>query len=57
VVEPVGSDQLVYLRGESGTLIARFDPQVAMNTGKEVELTVDIDNGHIFDKETDQAIF
>jgi multiple sugar transport system ATP-binding protein len=57
VVEPVGSEQLVYLRGESGTLIARFDPQVAMNTGKEVELTVDIDNGHIFDKETEQAIF
>jgi len=57
VVEPVGSEQLVYLRGESGTLIARFDPQVPMRIGEEVELTVDIDNGHIFDKETEQAIF
>jgi multiple sugar transport system ATP-binding protein len=57
VVEPVGSEQLVYLRGESGTLIARFDPQVPMRIREEVELTVDIANGHIFDKETEQAIF
>ena len=57
VVEPVGSEQLVYLRGESGTLIARFDPQVCMRIGEQVELTVDIDNGHIFDKETEQAVF
>jgi multiple sugar transport system ATP-binding protein len=57
VVEPVGSEQLVYLRGESGTLIARFDPQVSMRIGDKVELAVDIDNGHIFDKHTEQAIF
>jgi multiple sugar transport system ATP-binding protein len=57
VVEPVGSEQLVYLRGESGTLIARFDPQVSMRIGEKVELMVDIDNGHIFDRKTEQAIF
>ena len=57
VVEPVGSEQLVHLRGESGTLIARFDPQVSMRIGENVELSVDIANGHIFDKETEEAIF
>ena len=57
VVEPVGSEQLVYLRSESGTLIARFDPQVEMRIGENVELTVDIDKGHIFDKQTEKAVF
>jgi len=57
VVEPVGSEKLVYLRGESGTLVARFDPQVDMRVGANVELTVDIDKGHIFDKQTEKAVF
>jgi multiple sugar transport system ATP-binding protein len=57
VVEPVGSEQLVYLRGESGTLIARFDPQVVVRPGDNIELSVDIDSGHIFNKVTGQAVF
>ena len=57
VVEPLGSEQLVYLRGESGTLIARFDPQVVARPGDEIELSVDMEKGHIFDKETEEAIF
>jgi multiple sugar transport system ATP-binding protein len=57
VVEPVGSEQLVYLRGESGTLIARFDPQVVVRPGDNIEFSVDIDSGHIFEKETGQAVF
>jgi hypothetical protein len=55
--DPSGLGTAGLFAGRSGTLIARFDPQVAMRTGEEVELTVDIDNGHIFDKETEQAIF
>jgi len=57
VVEPLGSEQLVYLKDESGTLISRFDPQVVVRTGDTVELFADIDSGHIFDKETGQAVF
>jgi len=57
VVEPLGSEQLVYLRGESGTLIARFESDVRIHTGDEVELAVDMKKGHIFDKETEEAIF
>jgi multiple sugar transport system ATP-binding protein len=57
VVEPLGSEQLVYLRGESGTLIARFESDVRIHTGDEVELAVDMEKGHIFDKNTEEAIF
>jgi multiple sugar transport system ATP-binding protein len=56
-VEPLGSEQLVHLRGESGTLIARFDPKAVIHPGDEIELAVDIDQGHIFNRETDEAVF
>ena len=57
VVEPLGSEQLVYLKGESGTLIARFESDVKIHSGDEIELTVDMEKGHIFNKETEEAIF
>ena len=57
VVEPLGSEQLVHLRGESGTLISRCDPKAVIRPGDEIELAVDIEQGHIFDGETDVAVF
>ena len=56
VVEPLGSEQLVYLRGESGTLISRFDPRTVVRPGDTVDLMVDIESGNIFDKKTEQAV-
>jgi multiple sugar transport system ATP-binding protein len=61
VVENLGNELLVYLTSGNGnggkTLQARLNPRSQVNVGRPVSLQVDTDNIHLFDADTEQAIF
>jgi multiple sugar transport system ATP-binding protein len=61
VVENLGNELLVYLTTGNGTggksLQARLNPRSQVNVGRPVSLQVDTDNIHLFDADTEQAIF
>ncbi len=57
LIEPLGSEKLVYLRNESDTLISRFNPREVVRPANIIDLTVDMESAHIFDPETEKAIF
>jgi multiple sugar transport system ATP-binding protein len=59
VVENLGNEFLVYLTAGEGnkTLQARLNPRSQVSIGKSVSLKVDTDHIHLFDADTEQAIF
>jgi multiple sugar transport system ATP-binding protein len=57
VIEILGSDQYLYGKVGSDDLIARVDPQLKVTVGDRVRLGVDAERLHIFDIETEKAIF
>ncbi len=57
VLEVLGADQYLYGKVGSDDLIARVDPQLKVAVGDHVRLGVDKDRLHIFDHETEQAVF
>lgn len=56
VVELLGHE--IHLLGSTGknTLIATIDPRFTANVGNQVELVADMNNMHLFDKDTELAI-
>jgi multiple sugar transport system ATP-binding protein len=57
LVEPLGSDTLVHLRGpEDCTIVARLDPHDKVKASEVPKMTVDLDLVHFFDIETEQAL-
>jgi len=59
VVENLGNELLVYLTAgeEKKMLQARLHPRSQVSTGTSVSLQVDTDSIHLFDADTEQAIF
>jgi multiple sugar transport system ATP-binding protein len=59
VVENLGNELLVYLTAGEGnkTLQARLNPRSQVSIGKPVSLQVDTDHIHLFDADSEQAIF
>jgi multiple sugar transport system ATP-binding protein len=59
VVENLGNELQVYLTAGSGSkaLQARLNPRSRVGMGSAVSLQVDTDHIHLFDSETEQAIF
>jgi multiple sugar transport system ATP-binding protein len=59
VVENLGNELLVYLTAGEGnkTLQARLNPRSQVGVGRPVSLQVDTDHIHLFDADTEQAIF
>jgi multiple sugar transport system ATP-binding protein len=59
VVENLGNELLVYLTAGEGnkTLQARLHPRSQAGVGRQVSLQVDTDHIHLFDADTEQAIF
>jgi len=57
VVEPLGSELLAHVRNEQHSLVARLDPYAKVKVGQTTELVAFMDRAHIFDKETERAIF
>ena len=57
VLEVLGSDQYLYGRLGGDDVIARVPPQLKVSAGDRVRLAINKDQMHLFDAETEQAIF
>jgi multiple sugar transport system ATP-binding protein len=56
VTELMGHEIFLYLLSGSKSFIARVDPRSSMRVGQEVEVLFNMDNMHIFDRDTEMAI-
>jgi multiple sugar transport system ATP-binding protein len=57
LVEHLGSETLLHLRGASGEMIvAKVDPRTALKAGDVARLAVDADHLHVFDPATELAL-
>ncbi len=52
VVEPMGSEILLYLNTGKNTLVARVEPQSEARVNQELELVFNMEKIHLFDKDT-----
>lgn len=57
IVEPLGSETLVHLRGPAGTIIAKADPHVHFSVGELAAVTLKVEHLHAFDPQTELALF
>lgn len=56
VTELMGNEIFVYLITGKKQFIARFDPRTSARVGNKVDVAFNMDNIHMFDRETEQAI-
>ena len=56
VTELMGNEIFVFLKSGENDYVARIDPRTNFRMGDKVQVTFSMDNMHIFDKETEQAI-
>lgn len=56
VIEPMGSDIILYLSKGKHNLIARMDPKFTPKLGEEFKIGIDLNKIHIFDKKTEKAV-
>ena len=56
VIEPMGSEIYLYLLSGSHSYIARVDPRSKARPGNRVEVMMNLDHLHVFDKETERAV-
>ena len=56
VVEPMGSEVLLYLTTGNTSFVARVDPQCMPEVEGDVQLYVDMSNAHFFDCETEESL-
>ena len=56
VTELMGNEIFVFVKVGTHTFVARVDPRSRLHMGDDVELAFNMDNMHIFDKETELAI-
>lgn len=56
VVEPMGSEIYLYLLSAKSSFIARVDPRSQGRPGKSMDVVLNLDHLHVFDKETELAL-
>ncbi len=56
VIEPLGSDTLVFFSLREHELVARLPPERAVRAGETLTLYPDLGRMHLFDRETGRAI-
>jgi len=57
VIEPMGPIVTMYLTTAKHNLVATIDAETKAKEGEEIEVTLDMEKTHLFDKETEQAIY
>ena len=57
VVEPVGSNQFVYLTINNRNLTASAPPDISFKVGEKCGILFEHEKIHLFDKKTNKAIF
>lgn len=56
VMEPMGSEIYLYLLSGKHSYIARVDPRSQARPGKTLDVMMNLDRMHVFDKQTEQAL-
>ncbi|MFV9503674.1 MAG: ABC transporter ATP-binding protein [Oscillochloridaceae bacterium umkhey_bin13] len=56
VIEPMGSEVYAYVENSGKEFIGRLDPRTGARTGHSIELVLDMEKMHIFDRETEKAL-
>ena len=56
VTELMGNEIFVYLKAGDNNIVARVDPRSRYQINDKVRVTLNMDNMHIFDKETEKAV-
>ena len=56
VTELMGNEIFVYLKTGDHSYVARVDPRTRFQMGDKVQMVFNMDNFHIFDKETERAV-
>jgi multiple sugar transport system ATP-binding protein len=56
VTELMGNEVFVYYNTGGKVYIGRVDPRTSARVGQQVEASFNMDNMHIFDRETEEAI-
>ena len=56
VTELMGNEVIVYLENHGKTFLARVDPRSKARVGNELSVAMNMDNMHLFDKESEKAI-
>ena len=56
VTELMGNEIFVYLSSEKHTYIARVDPRTRVKMGDEMQVVFNMNNMHLFDLESEEAI-
>ena len=56
LAELMGSEIYVYAKGEGANLIAKVPPHSKVGTGDQIQIAVDCNKIHLFDKETQRVI-
>src|SRR3954451_23648046 len=56
VVEPLGSEQFVYLRSGNQEFTSRMPSRAQLAAGNNVEVIFDTEKMHVFDKQTEMAL-
>ena len=56
VTELMGNEIFVYMMTGQKEFIARMDPRTQAQVGSDIDIVVNMDNIHLFDRDTEQAI-
>jgi ABC-type sugar transport system ATPase subunit len=56
VVEPLGSEQFVYLRSGNQEFTSRMSSRAQLAAGNNVDVVFDTEKMHVFDKQTEMAL-
>ena len=56
VTELMGNEIFVYLTNGEHNFVARVDPRTRVHMGDNMQVVLNMDNMHIFDRETEQAV-
>jgi len=56
VTELMGNEVFLYLKTGEDNFVGRVDPRSQARVGHKVQIAMNLDNMHLFDKETEQAI-
>jgi multiple sugar transport system ATP-binding protein len=56
VVEPLGSEVFAYVENGGKEMVGKLDPRTGARVGQGIDLVVDMNKMHIFDRETEKAL-
>ncbi len=56
LTEAMGSEVFAYIESGGKEFIGRLDPRTSARTGQNLEIVLDMDKMHIFDRENQKAL-